>query len=164
MSARALLALAAGLAACGPRAADVPEPAAASSPATVVTLERGPCFGTCPVYRVSLAGDGKVDFTGIRFVTPVGADTSRVAPEEVGRLVSSLDSAGYFALADEYLANSPACGRYATDAPSVTTSVRSGTRSKTVRHDQGCAAAPRALTAMERLIDSVAGTARWTGR
>ena len=164
MSARALLVLAAGLAGCGTRAAQVPEPEAASPGGTVVTLERGPCFGTCPVYRVSLEGNGKVDFTGTRFVTRVGTDTTRVTPEEVGRLVDSLDAVGYFALADEYLLNSPACGRYATDAPTATISVRSGGRSKTVRHDHGCAGAPEALGGMERLIDSVAGTARWTGR
>lgn len=164
MSSRALLALAACLTGCGPRASQVPAPDAASSAGTTVTLERGPCFGTCPVYRVSLEGDGTVGFTGTRFVTRVGADTSRVAPEQVGRLADSLDAAGYFALADEYVLNSSACGRYATDAPTVTISVRSGERSKTVRHDHGCADAPETLTGMERLIDSVAGTARWTGR
>jgi hypothetical protein len=164
MSGRALLALTACLAGCGPRAARVPAPEAASSAGTMVALERGPCFGTCPVYRVSLEGDGKVGFTGTRFVTRVGHDTSRVAPDQVGRLVDSLDAAGFFALADEYVLNSPACGRYATDAPTVTISVRSGERSKTVRHDHGCVGAPKTLTGMERLIDSVAGSARWTGR
>src|SRR4051812_20510121 len=164
MSARALLVLAAGLAGCGTRAGQVPAPEAASSGGTVVTLERGPCFGTCPVYRVSLEGNGKVDYAGTRFVTRVGSDTARVTPDEVGRLVDSLDAAGYFALADEYVSNSPACGRYATDAPTATISVRSGGRSKSVRHDHGCVGAPKALGGMERLIDSVAGTARWTGR
>lgn len=164
MSPRALLASIAALAGCGPRKAEAPAPAATVSAAPVVTLERGPCFGTCPVYRVSLGGDGKVDFTGARFVARIGADTARVAPEQFRRLVDSLDADGFFALADEYVSNSPGCGRYATDAPTVTVSVRSGERSKTVRHDHGCTGAPRALTGMERLIDSVAGTARWTGR
>jgi Domain of unknown function (DUF6438) len=162
MSGRALvLTLLAG---CGPRSPEVPMPEAASSATTMVTLERGSCYGTCPVYRVSLNGEGRVDFVGTRFVSHEGADTSRVAPDQVGRLVDSLDAAGYFALADQYVPDSPACGRYATDAPTVTTSVRANGRSKTVRHDHGCAGAPAALAGMERLIDSVAGTARWTAR
>jgi hypothetical protein len=164
MSARALLILAAWLTGCGPRSREVPSPEANPSADIVVTLERGPCFGTCPVYRVSLQGDGRVDFTGTRFVTRVGAATGRVAPDQVRRLVDSLDAAGYFALADEYVSNSPACGRYATDAPTATISLRSGGRSKTVRHDHGCIGAPQALGGMEHLIDSVAGTPHWTGR
>jgi hypothetical protein len=163
MSGRALLALTL-LAGCGRRSSEVPTPEADSSTTTMVTLERGPCFGTCPVYRVSLDGEGRVDFVGTRFVSREGADTSRVAPDQVGRLVDSLDAAGYFALADQYVPDSPACGRYATDAPTVTTSVQSNGRSKTVRHDHGCAGAPAALAGMERLIDSIAGTARWTAR
>jgi hypothetical protein len=139
----------------------VPAPDAASKN-TLVTLERSPCFGTCPVYRVSLSGDGTVAFVGTRFVSREGTTTTRVAPDRVERLVRSLEAAGYFALADEYVAEAPACGRYATDAPTVTTSVRAGGRSKTVRHDHGCAGAPAALTRLERLIDSVAGTARGT--
>ena len=164
MSARAVLVLVAGLGGCGSRAPEVPAPEAATSAGPVVTLERGPCFGTCPVYRVSVHADVSVDFSGTRFVTRVGADTGRIAPEEVGRLVDSLDAAGYFALADEYVADSPACGRFATDAPTATTSVLAGGRTKTVRHDHGCSGAPQALGGMERLIDSVTGTARWTGR
>jgi len=163
MSGRALLALTL-LGGCGQRSPEVPTPEAASSATTRVTLERGSCFGTCPVYRVSLDGEGRVDFVGTRFVSREGADTSRVPPDQVGRLVDSLDAAGYFALADQYVPDSPACGRYATDAPTVTTSVQSNGRSKTVRHDYGCAGAPAALAGMERLIDSVAGTARWTAR
>ena len=163
MIGRALLGLMV-LAGCGQRSPEVPTPEAASSTTTRVTLERGPCFGTCPVYRVSLDGQGRVDFVGTRFVRREGADSSRVAPEQVGRLVDSLDAAGYYALADQYVSDSPACGRYATDAPTVTTSVQSNGRTKTVRHDHGCAGAPAALTGMEGLIDSVAGTARWTAR
>jgi hypothetical protein len=162
-SARALLALAV-LAGCGPRTPQVPGPEATSTGTTLVTMERGPCYGTCPVYRVSLGGDGVVTFVGTRFVSRVGADTSRVAPDQVGRLVDSLEASGYFALADQYVPDSAACGRYATDAPTVTTSVQSNGQSKTVRHDHGCVGAPPALAAMERLIDSVAGTSRWTGR
>ena len=45
MSVRMLLALAAGLAACGSRGPEVPAPQAAAAAGSAVTLERGPCFG-----------------------------------------------------------------------------------------------------------------------
>lgn len=164
MSRRLALALLVGLGACGPRAPQVPAPDSASTANSAVTLERGPCFGTCPVYRVSLAGDGTVGFVGTRFVSRMGTDTSRVAPEVVNRLVQSLDAAGFFALADAYVPDAAACGLYHTDAPTVSITVRVPGRDKTVRHDHGCAGAPAELTRLEHLIDSVAGTARWTGR
>ena len=58
----------------------------------------------------------------------------------------------------------PTCGLYHTDAPTVSISVRALGRDKTVRHDHGCMGAPAELTRMERLIDSIAGAERWTGR
>jgi Domain of unknown function (DUF6438) len=152
------------LAACGHRAPDAPAPEAGSVSATVVTLERGPCFGTCPVYRVSLSSGGTVEFVGTRFVSRAGTDTARVAAGAVESLMQSLETAGFFGLADAYVPDAPACGRYHTDAPTVTISVTAPDRSKTVRHDHGCGGAPEQLTGLEQLIDSVAGTARWIGR
>jgi hypothetical protein len=60
--------------------------------------------------------------------------------------------------------DSPACGQYATDSPTVITSASAGGRTKTIRHDYGCQAAPRELGRLEQLIDEVAGTSRWVGR
>src|SRR4051812_16205110 len=39
---------------------------------STVTFERTPCFGTCPVYRVNVNGNGEVKFEGIRNVDSVG--------------------------------------------------------------------------------------------
>jgi hypothetical protein len=164
MSRPAGVALLLALVACGPRRTQTPAPDAAGAGGSVVTLERGPCFGTCPVYRVSLSAHGTVAFVGTRFVTRVGADTARVAPTAVDSLVRSLEAGGFFSLADAYVPDAPACGRYHTDAPTVSVSVQAAGRAKTVRHDHGCGGAPEELTGFEHLIDSVAGTARWTVR
>ena len=129
----------------------------------MVTLERGPCFGTCPVYRVSLSGNGRVQFVGTRFVSRLGTDSARVDPENVAGLVRSLETAGFFSLAEGYVPDASACGAYRTDAPTVTISVQGSGHDKTVRHDHGCSGAPDQLTGFEHLIDSVAGTARWVG-
>jgi hypothetical protein len=160
---RRALGLLIGLAACGHRAPS-PAPDAGSARGAVVTLERGPCFGTCPVYRVSLSADGMVEFLGTRFVSRVGNASARVAPDAVASLVRSLETSGFFGLADAYVPDAPTCGRYHTDAPTVSISVQAHGRDKTVRHDHGCGGAPDQLTGFEHLIDSVAGTARWIGR
>ena len=150
-----------GPSAAGPSGAD--RPALADS-AVRITLERGPCFGTCPVYSVTLEGSGAVLFEGRRFVPDTGISTGRVPPARIDSLVAELTGGGYFDFGDRYAAGEPGCERYATDLPTVITEVHAGGRSKRIEHDHGCMEAPRALTALESRIDSVAGVARWLKR
>jgi hypothetical protein len=164
------LVLMAGLTACSPRppaAGQTPtpygEPGAAAGEPPVVTLERTPCFGTCPVYQVTISRSGAVRFVGKQHVTRQGEATAEIPPARVDSLVRELEAGGYFGFADAYVMDSPACGRYATDSPTVITSASAAGRTKTIRHDYGCDAAPEELGRLERLIDEVAGTSRWIG-
>jgi Domain of unknown function (DUF6438) len=157
-----LLAAALVVAACSRRE---PAPAAAapeSGPA--VTLERTPCFGTCPVYTVAITRGGEVTFSGKRHVAQTGQATATIPAELVDSLVAELEAAGYFRFADAYVMDSPACGMYATDSPTVITSATREGETKTIRHDRGCSAAPPELSQLEQRIDEVAGTGRWIGR
>lgn len=163
---RAILALLLLAPACtGRPAATRADSVAVPAPdAPLVTLERRPCFGSCPVYSVSLLGDGTVRFVGKEHVAHQGPATAAVPAAVVESLVSELTAGGYFEFADRYEHAEPACGLYATDSPSVITSVTMGGRTKEIRHDYGCASAPAELGRLERRIDEVARTARWTGR
>jgi hypothetical protein len=148
-----------------PAAEVVAQPAPRTPPDTdTVSLERGPCFGTCPVYRVTLDRAGNVRFEGRRFVADSGISTATVPREQAESLFVELETAGYFDLADSYRSGDPACTRYATDLPTVITEVHLGGRTKRVEHDRGCADAPAALSALETRIDEVAGVGRWTGK
>ena len=167
MISRTAALLAIVLAACSrrepaPAVAREAAPAAAEAPA--VTLERTPCFGTCPVYTVAISRTGAVRFTGKHHVAQTGQATATITAARVDSLLAELDAAGYFGFADDYVMNSPACGMYATDSPTVITSVTRDGKTKTIRHDRGCSAAPPALSQLEQRIDEVAGTGRWTGR
>ena len=139
---------------------------AAQAPADSVhvMLERGPCFGACPVYTVTLEGSGAVLFEGRRFVADSGISTATVPRPRVDSLIAELVAGGYFDFADRYRAGEPGCKQYATDLPSVITEVRVGSRRKRIEHDHGCMGAPPALTALEERIDTVAGVARWIRR
>ncbi len=147
-----------------------PAPAAAVAPthgaadATIVSLERRPCYGTCPVYTVTLDGTGAVRFEGRRFVADTGVSTGVIPAARVDSLAAELEAGGYFGFADRYLAGQPECPRYATDLPTVITELHVGGRIKRVEHDRGCADAPAALSGLERRIDEVAGVGRWTGK
>jgi hypothetical protein len=139
------------------------EPAAAAAEPPVVTLERTPCFGTCPVYQVSISRSGTVRFVGKHHVIREGEATAEIPAARVDSLLRELEAGGYFGFADAYVMSSPACGQYATDSPTVITSVSAGGRTKTIRHDFGCDGAPEELGRLERRIDEVASTAGWIG-
>lgn len=128
-----------------------------------ITLERTACFGTCPVYRVSIAGNGAVTFEGRRHVRREGVATARIGPAQVRGLLAAVEEAGFFSLADRYEYGEPTCAEYATDNPSAITSIAVGGRTKTVRHDYGCSGAPEQLTVLEARIDSIANSNRWIG-
>ena len=156
------------LGACAPAPRPPAEPAAQPAPHAaardVITLERGPCFGTCPVYRVTLARSGAVQFEGRRFVADSGVSSGTVPAARVDSLFGELESSGYFELADSYRSGDAVCTRYATDLPTVITEVRLGGRTKRIEHDRGCGDAPGTLSDLENRIDEVAGVRKWVER
>ena len=139
-------------------------PAPAPESLLAISLERTPCFGSCPVYRVTISRGGMVRFQGTRFVGHVGADSAQIAKEAVDSLLADFDRGGFYDFEEQYVSGAPGCGLYATDLPSANTAVNDGSRDKRVQHDRGCSEAPQALSALEDRIDEVAGTARWVAR
>jgi hypothetical protein len=157
------LATLAALAACGRPPARAPQ----ANPAPTeghISLERRPCFGTCPVYTVTLERSGEVIFRGHRFVADTGTFTGSIPATRADSLFRELDAAGWFAFADRYGMGEPGCERFATDLPSVVTEVRMDGRAKRVEHDYGCTGAPAKLETLERRIDEVTGVVRWVGK
>lgn len=128
----------------------------------VITLDRGPCYGTCPVYGLTVLGTGLVRYAGRAHVGTTGADSATISVGDVERLLVEFERVGYDTLPARYSYGEPTCSTYVSDAPSAVTSLRRAGAFWRVEHDYGCAAVPRALTALERLIDQVAGSERWT--
>lgn len=154
--------------ACAPRK-DASRPsdssaAASATAAPAISLERTPCFGGCPVYSVAVSPSGDVTYEGKANVRQLGKASGKVPQKQVEALLVELEKAGYFSMANRYAASEPTCGRYSTDSPSVITSVTVRGRSKRIEHDYGCGAAPGSLVVLERRIDDVLGSGRWTGR
>jgi hypothetical protein len=127
-----------------------------------ITLERGPCYGTCPVYSLAISGRGEVRFEGVRFVARQGTVTDTVSGDSVRALVAGFSESNYFGFADRYRYGEPGCEPYHTDAPNVITSITLGARTKRVEHDRGCGGAPAALAVLENRIDEIVRVSRWT--
>lgn len=136
-------------------------PAAAVDTSLVMTLERGPCRGTCPVYRVDLYADGKVRFDGKQHVGKTGMQNGTADVAQVGDLLRKFQGEEFSKVDTLFDMGSPACGSYIPDLPYSKVSAKVGTGMKTVHHDPGCRNAPPFLRTLEAQIDSVARTAQW---
>lgn len=125
--------------------------------APVITLERTACFGTCPMYTVSIYEDGKVVYEGENFVTVTGEQTSEIPPETVAAMVDAFEAVGYFDWNEAYDAMT------VTDLPSAITSVTRDGETHRINHYMGDSSAPLALSFLEQWIDDMAVTSLWTG-
>ena len=152
----ALLLSAAALAACAHAPVSAP-----IDPAAYVMLERGPCFGRCPVYSVAMNAQGLVRFKGQRNVLQTGEHQQQRAPAEFASLLDEVTRLGVFDLADSYSPGDGNCRRYATDMPSARLEIQNGAQHVTVKHYLGCSEAPVLLRTLEDLIDQRTGSTRW---
>lgn len=154
-----------GMTACAPRTAVPAQQSGAPTEAVplAISLERTPCFGTCPVYTIAVSPSGLVTFEGRAHVQLIGTATAQIPPQRVEALLIELEGAGYFRFADRYAASEPTCGRYVTDLPSVISTATLRGLNKRIEHDHGCGAAPGALAVLEKRIDEVLGSSEWVG-
>lgn len=135
--------------------------AAALDSSLVASLERGPCRGTCPVYRVELYGDGKVRFDGKQHVGTIGTRNGSTTPAAIQDFMRSVAASDFASADTSFVMGSAGCGSYATDLPVSVLSIKVGSRLKTIQHDPGCRNAPKFLRVLAAQLDTAAGIAGW---
>ena len=117
-----------------------------------VKLSRGGCFGTCPIYAVTISENGDVVWEGHSYVRSTGESRSKIAPESARALIQQFMAPRFWAL----------CGAYSasiTDNATVETQVRIGGRLKTVSNYAN--SAPDWVAPLEEAIDAAADTHLW---
>ncbi len=92
-----------------------------------MSLGLGPCFGPCPVYAVTLMGDGTLKFNGGRNVLFSGRHVTHVSPDLARTLLEKFRQAGFTAARDEYGFNE--------DMPMAVTTVMVGQKVKSIMGD-----------------------------
>jgi hypothetical protein len=121
---------------------------------TVITLQRGPCFGNCPEYTLTVYGSGRIEFVGTRYVCARGQHRARASADEVRKLVERMLAYGYL---DLYWR----AGSASDISPTVISSLSHAGRTRRIEHHHGDAKAPPLLTQFEEDIDALAGSSRW---
>jgi hypothetical protein len=121
----------------------------------VITMERTMCFGTCPAYKLTIYGDGRVDYEGNNYVGVIGKQTGKISQEEVKELVDKFYKIKFFSLNDEY---TTVGGKIATDKPSTITSLTINGRTKHVKDNYG---SPSSIINLEIYIDEITNSKKW---
>ena len=130
-----------------------------------VSLSRTACYGTCPVYSVTIDADGSITFQGREFVKSLGKQTkhSETAFAAVTKLVQE---SGFAQWKERYVNAADGCREHWTDNPSLFIVVDYGDHQKNLHYYRGC----RGLEVGEQIlklaegIDRAADVARWIGK
>jgi len=123
---------------------------------TTITLERGMCFGTCPVYTLTVSGNGTVIYDGQMYVPEIGVRHGTMNVTSFSLLMDQFESAGFFNLNDTYT-------RYSiTDMPSATITIQNIHQTKRVEHYHGDLTAPKVLIDLEDAVDQAVNVTQWT--
>ena len=108
-----------------------------SDPAiTEIELYRGPCFGTCPVFRVTFSRDGTYHFEGQSHIDPLGHREGPFPEWLFDRVAAVCDALGVLSLADAYPSNFE-------DGSTTVVRVRHAGGVKVIRCEAGDGSVPR---------------------
>jgi hypothetical protein len=156
-----LLAIRSGSGSQGGQAPDLGSLSDADLKTVTVSMERKACFGSCPVYTLTIYGDGRVEYVGKAGVKEKGARQGRIEAAAVRTLVSEFASAKFLSLPD-YSLEKCTCRR-CTDMATVITEINVKAATHRVNHDYGCGCAPKTLFELESAIDKAVNAEQWTG-
>lgn len=104
---------------------------------SLLSLERSPCFGFCPVYTLTLLADGR-GFVKGNAPTASFRREFTVPRARLDALARDMVAGGFLALDSTYIPGDSLCSQPATDFPaSILTLWQGGTRHE-VRYYHGC--------------------------
>lgn len=78
-----------------------------------LSIERTPCRGTCPAYKMYIDRKGNIDYEGIRGVKNIGKFHKKLTKSQLKTIVGTIEKANFFTFQEKYdkdgLADVPAC-------------------------------------------------------
>ena len=120
----------------------------------VITLQRSRCFGICPVYNITIYGNGTVRYEGIANVNTTGIQISNISENHVRQLLTEFRNINYFSFNETEIAS-----HVVYDAPVFTTSLTLNGKTKTIQHYE--TTDPKELTVLENTIDEIVDSNQW---
>lgn len=112
----------------------------------LASIERTPCFGICPVYKISIYQSGYVVMNGKRNVPNIGWFSTRLTTEQVKEIIRYAEEHRIYNLEGEYIEPRIA------DFPTTITELNINNRYKRIVNTQP--SAPETLLSWEKFLDS----------
>lgn len=120
-----------------------------------VKFVRGPCFGSCASYELTIHGDGSIEYLGRSSVRIHGTRSGKIDGASVERIWSLLERVHFTSLDDRAF-------RWCFDTPSLSVSASTVRQSKTVSSDAFCVGSKTGVQArfveatyeIDKIVDS----------
>ncbi len=146
------------LAACGPMEPPAPPPPTGPIPDTGVSLSEGACFGTCPIYTVTVSANEFYRLELGRFTRAPGTtETGVFPPGTFAAATQALRDANFNALPTDITIGSPACGgTVVSDLPRAGIGETTIAGTRLIDYYPGCFDAPD-RPALDTLVDDLRG-------
>lgn len=122
------------------------------SDSVLARIQRTPCFGTCPIYTMTIYQGGYVTFHGEKFVDMEGHYEGKSDKNKLEELIESAEEVGFFQLDREY--DNPRV----TDLPSTIITMAKGESFKTVINRYS---GPPSLTDFQKKFDELIKQISW---
>jgi len=100
-------------------------------PIDQIIIHKGPCFGTCESYQITLNRTGEVTYVGFYYVARLGEWRASLQNNEFDEIASLIYAIRFFTLKEWYT-------NHASDESTVTIVVKVGNETKEVSSDPGC--------------------------
>jgi hypothetical protein len=123
-----------------------------------VSLHRGPCFGPCPIYTVTVQGNGWISYKGEGFVQVEGKQESFIEPKAAQELILTFAIQDFFSYARNYDEFNGM-----TDLPHTDLILSIGGTTKTASRYGLPPNYPKRLIFLENEIERVANVKQWVG-
>ena len=107
----------------------------------IISINRGACFGTCPIYFISIFSDKSAIYHGKNFVEKIGKIEFKLSEEEINSILQKANKINYCQLEDEYF-------EHISDLPRTYVQIFD----KKILDYYG---APKELKELEELIDEI---------
>ncbi len=116
------------------------------------SINKGFCFGTCPVYEILIYNSGYVEYNGRANVTLTGKHKTTIKKEQMIAFIDKANEIGYMSMDDEY--DNPMI----SDLPETKTSLVMNGKRKHMRRRYGY---PRSVLTFEKLFENLIASEKW---
>jgi hypothetical protein len=120
-----------------------------------ISLERQGCYGSCPIYKVTVHGNGRATYEGRGYVDVIGTHHYQIPPQEVAKLVESLRANDIWSMRRAYTAG-------ITDSATYILNIDMGDQEHRLQDYVGqMAGMPSTVSDFENEVDKAAGAEGW---